>query len=220
MFVLCHNLLLSLLNYSVVSFNDTGSNNPEVSWKLLNETHTCCRDMKPIQMWIQRRTANFTWRHVFEKSFFTTRQYLCWSTINRRLQLQLATSVSYQTFCFSIGWKSALETWRCQNQLHHSVAPLGSKQRLFFNQSFCSACDDDIRYAFAMPADLSGDWNHRDDRRCVFTMHDECDSSSLEGRGRFNSSRMSQNDLLPIKSNKVQHCYFIIQQIYVVDVID
>lgn len=130
--------------------------------------------MKPIQMSIQRRTANFTWRQVFEKSFFTTRQYLWWSTINRRLQLQLATAVSYQTFCFSICWKSALETWRCQNQLHHGLAPLGSKQCLFFNQSFCSACDDDIRYAFAVPADLSGDWTHRDDGRCVFMMHDEC----------------------------------------------
>lgn len=37
----------------------------------------------------------------------------------------------------------------------------GFKTCLFFNQSFCSACDDDIRYASAMPADLSGDWNHR-----------------------------------------------------------
>lgn len=156
--------------------------------------------MKPIQMWIQRRTANFTWRHVFEESFFTTRQYLCWSTINRRLQLQLATSVSYQTFCFSIGWKS-------QNQLHHGVAPLGSKQRLFFNQSFCSACDDDIRYAFAMPADLSGDWNHRDDRRCVFTMHDECVTARVskdeEGLIRQRCHRMIFFPSNPTKSNTV-----------------
>lgn len=169
--------------------------------------HTCCRDMKPIQMSIQRRTANFTWRQVFEKSFFTTRQYLWWSTINRRLQLQLATAVSYQTFCFSICWKSALETWRCQNQLHHGLAPLGSKQCLFFNQSFCSACDDDIRYAFAVPADLSGEWNHRDDGRCVFMMHDECVTARVskdeEGLIRQRCHGMIFFPSNPTKSNSV-----------------
>lgn len=112
----------------------------------------------------------------------------------------MATSVSYQTFCFSIGWKS-------QNQLHRGVAPLGSKQRLFFNQSFCSACDDDIRYAFAMPADLSGDWNHRDDRRCVFTMHDECVTARVskdeEGLIRQRCHRMIFFPSNPTKSNTV-----------------
>lgn len=113
------------------------------------------------------------------RAFFTTRQFLCWSTINRRLQLQLATSASYQTFSFSICWKKALETWRCQNQLHHSDDPLSVEPCLFFNQSFCSACDDDIWYAFAKPADLSGDWDLRDDRRRMFTMQHDCVTAQI-----------------------------------------
>lgn len=131
--------------------------------------HACYRHIKPIRLWIQSRTANFTSRHAFEKSSFTTGQYLRWSTINRRLWLQLATSVSYQTFWvsfFSICLKRTLETWRCQNQLHHGVAPLGSKRVYFLIKAFVLLCDDDMRYAFATLADASGDWHHRQASAC------------------------------------------------------
>lgn len=134
----------------------------------------CCCRIKPIQMWIRSHAANFTSRHAFETSFFffTTRQYLCWSTINRRFWLQLATLVSYQTFRFFICWKRAPETRCCQNQLHRSAAPLGSKRVYFLIKAFVPL----VMTTFDMhpPCRPTCQGTGIIDRRCVFVMHDEC----------------------------------------------
>lgn len=131
-------------------------------------------------MRIQSCTANFTWRHAFEKSVFH-HEAISMLEHNKK---EAPTSASYQTFSFSLCWKKAPETWRCRNQLHHSDDPPSVEPCLFFNQSFCSACDDDIWYAFAKSADLSGDWALRDDRRRMFTMQHDCVTAQVSEDGK------------------------------------